>query len=290
MSSLDRSHPLVGRIWDVVRRQFVSEDVLIRALVQTPFVALGEQHDNADHHLLQARLLKALIAGGRTPGVVFEMLDHEEQPVVARALSEHPRDADALARAVDWSHSGWPAWSSYRPVFAVAVEGGLTVLAAGIGRKAAIQVAEAGWPAVPKELVSTFHLEPELPPGFQEALRAEMRDAHCGLLPETMLDRMVLVQRVRDAELAAELVRLEPHGGGVMIAGNGHVRNDRGASALVHRRHSRIAAVALLEVHGEWSHPGEYAAAFRATRLPFDYVWFTPRASDADHCAEVRNK
>lgn len=290
MSSLDRNHPLVGRIWDVERQRFVSEETLTRAVVQTPLIGLGEQHDNADHHLLQARILSALIGRGRVPGVVFEMLDHDEQPVVTRALSEHPRDSDALAEAVDWAHSGWPAWSLYRPVFAVAVGNGLPIVAGGIGREAAMRLAEAGWPAVAPELISTFDLRAELPPRVQDALRAEMRDAHCGLLPDSMLDRMVLVQRVRDAELSDELVRLETHGGGVLIAGNGHVRGDRGVPALLRRRKSVVVAVGFLEVHAEWSRPADYVGAFGVSRLPFDYVWFTPRASDVDHCAELRKK
>lgn len=289
-SPLDRGHRLVGRIWDVARARFVSEEALTQTLMQTPFIGLGEQHDNADHHLLQARVLGALIAGGRAPGVVFEMLERKDQSIVTRTRSEHPRDPDAIAQAVDWGHSGWPAWSSYRPVFAVAVENDLSIVAGGIGREAAMQVAETGWPAVAPELISDFDLKTELPPAVQDALRTEMRDVHCGLLPDTMLDRMVLVQRVRDAELAEGLVRFGAKGGGVLIAGNGHVRSDRGAPALLRRRKSAVVAVAFVEVRAEWARPDDYAGAFGALRLPFDYVWFTPRASDADHCAEVRKK
>lgn len=289
VSPLERSHPLVGRIWDVPRGRFVSEETLTQALARTPLVALGEQHDNADHHLLQARLLTAMIARGRAPGVVFEMLDHEEQSLVTRALSERPRDPDALATAVDWAHSGWPAWSLYRPVFAAAVGSELPIVAAGIGREAAMGLARAGWTAVSPELARTFDLREDLPVEIQDALRAEMRDAHCGLLPDSMLDRMVLVQRVRDAELARALAGLETREGGVLIAGNGHVRGDRGVPALLRaRRSAALLAVGLLEVRAEWTRPSQYAAAFGVPELPFDTVWFTPRANDADHGAELR--
>jgi uncharacterized iron-regulated protein len=106
-----------------------------------------------------------------------------------------------------------------------------------------------------------------------------------------MLDGMVFVQRVRDATLADGLERAGTARGAVLIAGNGHVRRDRGVPSLV-LRHTGVAvlAVGLLEVRNDWSHPAEYASAFGASELPFDYVVFTPRASDKDHCAEIRAK
>lgn len=74
----------------------------------------------------------------------------------------------------------------------------------------------------------------------------------------------------------------------MLIAGNGHVRGDRGVSALLRGRKSAVLTVAFLEVHREWARPADYAGAFGTSQLPFDYVWFTPRARDADHCAELR--
>src|SRR5689334_4675341 len=102
---LDRDHPLVGRIWDVRRGAFVTEADLEDALGRSSVAAVGEQHDNADHHRLQARLLASQIARGRAPGVVFEMLDREDQAAVDRARTEHPADADAVGEAVHWAKS-----------------------------------------------------------------------------------------------------------------------------------------------------------------------------------------
>ena len=288
VSPLGRDHPLAGRIWDVRARAFVSEEALFNALAAATFVGLGEQHDNADHHLLQAHAIDALTSRGRAPTVVFEMLDRHDDDAVARARREHPRDPDAVSVAVDWAHSGWPPWSLYRPIFVAAVTRDLPLYAGGIDRKAAMQLAMEGPSAVPPELVRDYGLDVALPGPLEASLRAEMRDAHCGLLPDSMLDSMVFVQRVRDATLANGLARAGAERGAVLIAGNGHVRRDRGVPAVLARRSpARFAAVGILEVRNGWTKPLDYAAAFDATELPFDYVYFTPRASDADHCADI---
>src|SRR5512133_990219 len=66
------SHPLVGRIWEPRTGKFVDEAALDAALASAEWVALGEVHDNPDHHLLQARLLRAVVASGRRPALAFE--------------------------------------------------------------------------------------------------------------------------------------------------------------------------------------------------------------------------
>jgi uncharacterized iron-regulated protein len=254
-------------------------------------VAIGEQHDNPDHHRIEALLLRAVVEGHRKPAVVLEMVDATKQADVDGALAAQPRDPDTVGKAVDWDHSGWPPWSIYRPIFVVAAEAGLPIVAAGLDRGAARRVAHEGIAALAPDVVERFRLGSALATAAQEALRGEMRDAHCGLLPEEMLDSMVLVQRARDAELADKLAVNSTSRGGVLIAGNGHVRSDRGAPRALKYVDARPAlTVALVEVRSEWTQPPQYAAAFDETVLPFDYVWFTPRVSDADHCAEMKPK
>jgi uncharacterized iron-regulated protein len=98
---------------------------------------------------------------------------------------------------------------------------------------------------------------------------------------------MVLAQRARDSALAESL--LAGADGGVLIAGTGHVRNDRGVPAYLRRRvpDATIATLAPLEVRAEWTQPSDYARAYGGA-LPFDWVWFTPRMDDEDPCARFR--
>jgi len=66
-SPVEKTHPLVGRIWDVKAGSFIPEDTLVARLVASKFILLGERHDNPDHHALQAKLMRALVATTRRP-------------------------------------------------------------------------------------------------------------------------------------------------------------------------------------------------------------------------------
>jgi hypothetical protein len=48
---------------------------------------------------------------------------------------------------------------------------------------------------------------------------------------------------------------------------------------------ARVFSTAFVEVEGALATPEAYAPRFQAARLPFDFVWFTPRARDEDPCA-----
>ena len=115
-SPAERAHPLVGRIWDVKAGAFIGEDVLVTRLVASRFVLLGERHDNPDHHVLQAKLVHAMIEAGRRPALGFEMLSTDDAPAVIRYLARSPKDASGLGDAVNWARSGWPEWRFYQPI------------------------------------------------------------------------------------------------------------------------------------------------------------------------------
>ena len=66
----------------------------------------------------------------------------------------------------------------------------------------------------------------------------------------------------------------------------GIVRKDIGVPhhlKRIARKTNIILTIAFMEVGQDLSQPVHYTAAFSATQaLPFDFVWFTPRAVRAD--------
>jgi uncharacterized iron-regulated protein len=291
-SQLGADHPLAGVLWDVAAGHATDEASLDARLAAYDLALVGETHDNPDHHAIEARILRAFAAAHPAPAVVFEMLDETRQPTVDGAIAAHPGDADALAQAVDWNASGWPAWSMYRPVFDAALAARGPILAAGIDRAPAMRIGREGVAAIDPGLVKTFALDAPLAPDVQAATRHEMGEVHCGMVPDEALDPMVLVQRARDARMAERLHEgLERRGAALLVAGAGHVRRDRGVPVLLQRAYARSAiAIGLVQVTSDATAPAAYAAGFGAGTLPFDFVWFTPRANDVDHCAEMRRK
>jgi len=285
-----REHPLAGRIWDTRAGRFVSLDALAAELPRARYVLLGERHDNPDHHRLQAALVRALIAGGRRPAVAFEMFSADDAAAIRRHLASAPRDAAGLAEAVNWTRSGWPDWAHYQPIAQAALDAGLPVVAANLAPATARALARGQRAALPDGLAERYGLDRPLPGGAQAALTAEIDGVHCGHVPAERLDGMVLAQRARDAMLADSMLAAESDGA-VLIAGTGHVRTDRGVPFYLRARapEASIVAVAPLEVRDAWTRPEQYGAAFDDGRLPFDWVWFTPRvANGGDPCARFR--
>ncbi len=285
---IGREHPLTGRIWDTKAQRFVTSDDLVAGLAQARYVLLGERHDHPDHHRLQAALVRALLAAGRRPAVAFEMFTADDTAAIARHLAAAPRDAAGLAGAVDWTRSGWPDWAYYEPIAQAALDAGLPIVAANLAPATARALARGNRSALPDALAARYPLDQPLPDDGQAALTTEIYDAHCGHIPMERLDGMVLAQRARDAMLADSLLTAA-RDEAVLIAGSGHVRTDRGVPIYLRARApgASIAVLVPLEVRDAWTRPSDYEAAFGG-RLPFDWVWFTPRMGDGDPCTRFR--
>lgn len=286
---LYRDHPLAGRALDVRAGELVPLDALPARLAAADHVLLGETHDNPEHHRVEALLLRGLVAAGRRPAVAFEMLDVPQQAAVDAAVARSPRDPDALAEAVGWDRSGWPAFALYRPVFAAALDAGLPIVAANLGRAEARRLARQGTAVLRPDARALLERAGPLSEASARALRAEMAASHCGELPEAMLDPMVQGQRGRDATLAARVLAAAEGRGAVLVAGAGHVRADHGVPSYLPWAGGapRVATVGMLEVAPDAEAPGDYADAFGGA-LPFDYVVFTPAADRHDPCEELR--
>ncbi len=289
-----RDHPLVGRIWQPATGAFVTPRRIENAATQADAVLLGEKHDNRDHHLLQARLVRAMIRAGRRPAVIFEMIPEDRQPALDRWLSEHPADAAGLGGAVDWDASGWPPWSTYRPIAEAALGAALPIRAGNVAKHIAKKIGRDGLSAL--DAARRTRLGLDGPPSQQAAtsMRRELFEAHCGLMPETAMDPLVNVQRTRDAVLADNIAKglaLANTDSAVLIAGGGHTRSDFGVPMYLSRLAPgrSILTITFVEVTDEDTNPTAYADRYQGS-LPFDFVWFTPRANERDYCLELKRR
>jgi len=288
-SAVEREHRLVGRIWDVAGERFVDEVAVAARLAEARYVLLGEKHDNPDHHVLQARMLRELTAAGRRPAVAFEMFTPSQAGALARHLAAKPRDAAGIAAVVDWKASGWPAWAMYEPIAQVALDAGLAIVVANLDAERIRAVSRQGVAALDAALVQRHGLDQPLPEDMRNAMAKEILDAHCGHGSESLVAAMIDAQRARDAQMAEAMLTAPGGDGAVLIAGAGHARNDRGVPAHLRRiaPDARAVSVAFLEVDPKEPDAEGYAARFGG-RLPFDYVWFTPRVDDEDPCEKFR--
>ncbi len=291
-SPLLRQHHLVGRIWRSADGRFVDEKILAEDLVRAAYILLGEKHDNPDHHLLQARLIEILIALGRRPAVIWEMIPETNQPILDSYYAKHSRDGKALGESLAWNLSGWPAWQMYQPVAEAAMAAHLPMYAAGLP-KSAVRALARGKPSFKfarRQRALGLHIA--LPAEMRKRSLEQLFEGHCKMMPRGSLIPMFNVQRARDAVFAEHMLTSGQSDGALLIAGNGHIRKDLGVPLFLKRHQPgiRIVTVALVEVQDGLMDPTDYGEIFSAPFLPFDYVWFTPRIDDKDHCAQLRKQ
>ena len=261
-------------------------------LARARFVLLGENHDNPDHHRLQAELLRQLIDVGRRPALGFEMLNMDDAPTIAKHLASAPKDAAGLGEAVGWNQRGWPDWKIYQPIAQVALEAGLPIVATNLSRSTVETLHRDGVAGLEPEVVRQLDLDRPVPPGIRRKLADDIRRSHCGYAPEDRIETMIIIQRARDARMADRMLAAGRHDGMVLVVGAGHTRIDYGIPTHLRSKASGQTSVSLafLEVQRDKTVPEAYAAGFARDMLPFDYVWFTPRRANLDPCDEFKTQ
>ena len=221
---------------------------------------LGEVHDNGEGHRRRVDALRARIESGWRPVIAMEQFDREQQPVLDAALRECRDAACVVARAAP-GKSSW-TWAFYEPVITLALDHGLPILAANLSRADAGKVVRGGIAmALDADLRARYGIAAELPKAVLAAQADTVRSAHCGALPEEMVEPMARAQIARDVVMA-EAMRPHASGGVVLIAGNGHVRRDIGVPYWLRAQGLATWSIGYVEAAGA---PGEYD---REQRIP----------------------
>ena len=52
----------------------------------------------------------------------------------------------------------------------------------------------------------------------------------------------------------------------------------------------QVISISFVEVDQQKTEPQSYALSYPNGRLPFDYVWFTPRVDDEDPCEKFKSQ
>lgn len=292
-STKHRDHPLAGKIWSAKTKGFVSTSEYADALREADIILLGENHDNPDHHRLQAWAVAQIAGGQRKGALIFEMIGPDEAGAIATVGGEKDaKDAAArLGRAVRWEDRGWPAWRMYEPIARAAYQAGFTIHAGDASQAMLREVAKEGFQALGAQERSRLGLQNGLDAALSDALLEELFDGHCRMLEKAKLGPMANVQRLRDATLADNAAQAQPgEGVAVLIAGNGHVRADRGVPRyLQHRADApRVLSVMHVEVQDAVREPEALVSKAPDGSPAADFFWFTPAANRGDPCEAFR--
>lgn len=285
-------HPLVGKIWSAEENSFIDEQELLDRMLSVPVVLLGEKHDNADHHRLQAQIVNLLVEKEKKPALVFEMLT-DDQADAEDAVHNSEVSWSALDKKLSWSDRGWPEWDSYRLILEVARESTLAVRPGNARRSDARSISQGGLDSLKGDERDRLALMKPLPAAVRKELDRELLDSHCGFLPESALPTMSAVQMYRDARMADGVLQATALGRPVvLIAGAGHVRADRAVPYFLEQRVPGLKSVviAIREVDSAEMEADAYTKTTDHEGPPlFDYVIFTPRVDDIDPCEKFKD-
>lgn len=303
-----RNHPLAGKIYKLdasttSATQMNPKD-FIAQLSSSPIIGLGEIHDNADHHLWQAWIVRETFAARKRNAlsmqrgtIVFEQIRTDQQAgldAFARYQTSAARIATVadLKKFIDWEQSGWDN-KIYDPLLEASIASGSVLMAGDVPRAAIRKVAREGQPAIGDDERARLHLDRPLDGKLNDAALTEIEAAHCGVMPKSAFGGMAYAQRYRDASLADAVIRgADAHGSAILIAGTGHVRSDRGVPWYIRQKATDkgMVAVVLAEVEDDAIDPSSYAPRDPEGRPAANYLILTPRTVRPDPCEAMRAK
>ncbi|MGE0053479.1 MAG: ChaN family lipoprotein [Hyphomicrobium sp.] len=297
------NHPLCGRIHIAESSRLkehakncewkgwmsMREDV--RATVVAGGVVLfGEQHDNPLHHELRSRVGFSSYASA-----VFEQIPADKAAALDAFLqsTNYNYKSDSLEKlkaAIDWDKSGWNTYN-YDPLLIAALKGQVPFYAGDADRETIKKVAKDGPSALPDDVKTRLKLDVDLGEKADSAVLDELYESHCKQMPRETLGSMAFAQRYRDAVLAdVALMAVEKRRSTLLIAGNEHVRKDRGVPWYIHQRapEMKTLSIMMMEVEDGKTDPEAYVPRDAEGKPAVDYIIFTPRAEHKDHCAEMK--
>lgn len=262
-----RDHAERGVIRELATGHILTPLQLVERLALAPRVLVGEQHDNPDHHALQLWLLRELAAQRAQGSVLMEMLNPDQQSKVDDAQSAtragHPPSDpyQSLAWQANWG------WSLYGPLVTYALRQPYPLLAANLNRAQIMQIYTER-PSLTGAASTTQQV--------QTTLLDDIRQSHCGLLPESQMPAMLAVQQQRDRHMAQSVLAAPTPA--LLIAGAFHVRKDLGVPLHLTDlgRPDGNLVLILAEV-------GKPVSAEHA-----DYVWYTAALPEQDYCVQLR--
>lgn len=224
-------------------------DGFIAATDHSRFVYLGENHATVAHQELEAKVIRALQASGRSVIVGVEMFQRPKQDVLDAWSKGDMDESDFLAK-VDWKEQWGFDYKFYRPVFDAVRELKIPLVALNVPRDWVRAAGKGGYDSLP--MSAKIQLPVELFLGNRD--HREVFDAMMGghSMSGASMDNMYAAQVLWDegmADTALKYLGRVPNLPGlvfVIIAGSGHVMYDQGINYRITRRHGGVGTTLVM--------------------------------------------
>ena len=139
---------LAGRWLDPNTGKALEPSSLLSRLSKQAIVLLGESHTVKEHHLWQAQMLSGLYAHNTKLVIGFEMFPRRAQSVLDQWSNGVLSESQFLENA-GWDKVWGYGADFYMPLFNIARQNRLPIVALNVERKLVARVGKEGWKAVP---------------------------------------------------------------------------------------------------------------------------------------------
>ena len=229
----DREAPLVlDGITDTRTGETITTAELAARLASTRLLLIGEEHTNTQCHLVQYRVLEALIKSGRRVFVGLEMYPYTEQ----RFLDQW-RDGllteEGFVRISRWYDNWGYNWAYYRDIFLLARDHKVPMFAVNTPREVVAAVRKKGLANLTPE--EAAHIPKEIDVNnadhmtfFKTTFEGNEGPVHGGGMGDDMWMNMLSAQATWDATMGFNAVEAlkaqnDPKAIMVILVGSGHV-------------------------------------------------------------------
>lgn len=240
-------------------------------LAKADVVYVGEQHDNADHHAIELRIVEELAARGRLQAIGMEMFQRPFQGALDDYVAERIDEAQMLERT-EWKKRWGYDYGLYRPLLEFARKQRIRVVALNVSDEIRKGVREGGLEALSEEQRRTLpvlYTEDKAHRDYIHSIFLQMHKDPDEARFESFYTVMCLWDDVM-ADSVVQWFRVAPKDAQiVVIAGGGHIANRHGIPARAFRRDGRPYAT-VMPVTGEPS-------AEALSRTFADFLWVTAK-------------
>lgn len=226
-------------------------DQIIIAIGENDAVFLGEQHDDAVGHAVQAEIFRRAVAkyaAGRKIALSLEMFERDVQIVVNEYLSGQITEAQFLASSRPWGNYK----TDYRPLFELAKEKNMPVIAANAPRRYVNMVSRNGRDVLNGLTKEAKEWIAPLPYGEPSETYSKKFKALMGPSPEAQMgiDKILASQSLWDATMSNSVAKyLKENKNGLTIHLNGGFHTESRLGTVEHllkyRPKARVLVVTL---------------------------------------------
>lgn len=238
----------VGKLMHMVSGKEASLDDIVTSAKGFRYVLIGESHDHAGHHQMQADIIEALAKSGRDVLVGFEMFTRPVQKQLNPWTLGWQTEEEFIVQS-DWKKQWGFDFALYRPIFNVTKKYKLPMIALNVPRDWVRAVGRGGPGALTAEQKTQM---PEL--YLQNAEHRSIFNAMMGGHPPTgpQGENIYAAQVLWDegmADSAIKYLKQYPTTSNtivVIVAGSGHVAYGQGIAYRISRQTQEKSLIVML--------------------------------------------